>query len=242
MSTYPSPFDRSRPYPLDYQGRAVSPQAIARFFNSVYAWMAAGLALTAFVAYWISTRADILANLGGGVFIGLFVVQIILVMTISAAVQRIGAAAATVLFLVYAALNGVTLSGIFLYYAHATLASAFAITAGMFAVMSLYGFFTKRDLSAWGSLLFMGLVGIILASIVSIFWHNSILNVLINYVGVLIFVGLTAYHTQMLRQIAIQTAGDGALAARLSITGALMLYLDFLNLFLFLLRSLNDRR
>ncbi|HWE97269.1 MAG TPA: Bax inhibitor-1/YccA family protein [Tepidisphaeraceae bacterium] len=242
MSTYPSPFDRSRSYPVDYQGRAVSPQVIARFFNSVYAWMAAGLALTAFVAYWVSTRADILANLGGGVFIGLFIAQIILVVTISAAVRRVGPAMATVLFLIYAALNGVTLSGIFLVYAHSTLASAFAITAGMFGVMSLYGFFTQRDLSAWGSLLFMGLVGIILASIVSIFWHNSMLNVAINYIGVLIFVGLTAYDTQMLKQIAVQTAGEATLAARLSISGALMLYLDFLNLFLFLLRSLSDRR
>jgi FtsH-binding integral membrane protein len=122
------------------------------------------------------------------------------------------------------------------------LASAFAVTAGMFAVMSLYGFFTRRDLSAWGSLLFMGLIGVILATIVSFFWHNSILNVLINYIGVLVFVGLTAYDTQMLRQIAVETSADGALAARLSITGALWLYLDFLNLFLFLLRSMNDRR
>jgi uncharacterized protein len=241
MSTYPSPFGDSRPYPLDEQGRVVGSQAIARFFNSVYAWMAAGLALTALVAYWISTRAEF-QNLGGGVFIGLFIVQIILVMTISAAVTRISAATATVLFLLYAALNGVTLSGIFTHYAHATLASAFAVTAGMFAVMSLYGFLTRRDLSAWGSLLFMGLIGVILATIVSIFWHNSILNVVINYVGVLVFVGLTAYDTQMLKQMAVETSADGALAARLSITGALWLYLDFLNLFLFLVRSMNDRR
>jgi len=147
-----------------------------------------------------------------------------------------------VLFLVYAALNGVTLSGIVLYYAHAAIASAFVVTAGMFAAMSLYGFVTRRDLTAWGSLLFMGLIGLILASVVSLFWHNTLLQVAINYLGVLIFVGLTAYDTQRLKVIALQTAGAPQLAARLAVSGALSLYLDFLNLFLFVLELMNDRR
>jgi len=146
------------------------------------------------------------------------------------------------LFMLYSALNGLTLSAIFIVYAHATLASAFLITAGMFGAMSVYGYVTKRDLTAMGSLLFMALVGLIIASVVSIFWRNSMLTTIINYAGVLIFVGLTAYDTQKLKQIAIATAGDAAMSARLSINGALQLYLDFLNLFLFLLRILGDRR
>ena len=122
------------------------------------------------------------------------------------------------------------------------LASAFAITAGMFGTMSLYGFVTKKDLTAMGSFLFMALIGLVIASVVSIFWHNSMLEVLINYIGVIIFVGLTAYDTQKLKQIAIMTSGNAALAARLSISGALSLYLDFLNMYLFLVRILGDRR
>ena len=161
---------------------------------------------------------------------------------ISAAVQKVSASVATLLFLLYAGINGIVLSGIFLIYTHSALASAFAVTAGMFGTMSLYGFLTKKDLSSFGSLLFMGLIGVIIASVVSMFWHNTMLQVAINYVGVLIFVGLTAYDTQMLKQWAVQTSGNAALAARMSISGALSLYLDFLNLFLFLVRIMGDRR
>jgi uncharacterized protein len=164
------------------------------------------------------------------------------VFAISGAINRIGATAATALFLLYSALNGLTLSAIFIVYAHATLASAFIITAGMFAAMSLFGFFTRRDLSGLGSLLFMALIGLVLATVVSLFWHNTMLTTIINYAGVLIFVGLTAYDTQLLKHGAVATANDPAMAARLSVNGALKLYLDFLNLFLFLLRILGNRR
>ena len=142
----------------------------------------------------------------------------------------------------YAALNGLTLSVIFMVYAHATLASAFVVTAGMFGAMSLYGMFTRRDLTGLGSYLFMALIGLILASFINVFLHAAMLTAIINYVGVFIFVGLTAYDTQKLKEIAIQTSGNAALAARLSINGALALYLDFLNLFLLLLRIMGDRR
>lgn len=240
MSMSPNPFGGT-PYPMEYEAGMAS-GVITRFFNAVYAWMAAGLALTALVAWYVSTQPQILAMLGMPMVIGLFVVELILVFTISAAVQRINAAMATVLFLIYAALNGVTLSVIFLVYAHATLASAFVIAAGTFGAMSLYGMVTRKDLSSWGTYLFMGLIGVVIASFVSLFWHSTMLNVLINYVGVLVFVGLTAYDTQKLKAIALQTSGNAALAARLSINGALMLYLDFLNLFLLLLRILGDRR
>jgi FtsH-binding integral membrane protein len=223
-----------------YEVDATQARAVATFFNAVYDWMAAGLALTAVVAWWVSTQPDVMLQVGR-FFWAIFVVELILVGTISAAIRKIPASAATVLFLIYAALNGFVLSGIFLIYAHAVLFTAFLVTAGMFGAMTVYGMVTHRDLSGWGNLLFMGLIGIIIASVVSIFWHNSMLTVLINYVGVAIFVGLTAYNTQQLKEWAIQTSGDAAFAARLAISGALSLYLDFLNLFLFVLQLLGNR-
>ena len=238
----PGPFGFARPMEMDYESRANS-VTVAQFFNMVYAWMAAGLGLTALVAWWVSTRPDIMMQVfRGPVLIGLIIAELVLVGVISAAVNKINAAVATGLFMLYSAINGLTLSGLFIVYAHATLASAFVITAGMFAAMSLWGFVTKRDLTALGGLLFMALVGVILATVVSFFWHNSVLNTVINYAGVLIFVGLTAYDTQKLKQIAVYTSDSPAMSARLSINGALTLYLDFLNLFLFLLRILGNRR
>ena len=243
MARFPSPNTFGpRTYELQYESRAGT-VTVARFFNAVYAWMAAGLGLTAVVAWWVSTRPDLMAQIfRGPVLNGLIVVELALVFTISAAVNKLNAAVATGLFMLYSALNGLTLSAIFIIYAQATLASAFLITAGMFGAMSIYGFVTKRDLTALGSLLFMALVGLIIASLVSVFWRNSMLTTVINYAGVLIFVGLTAYDTQKLKEIAVYTAHDAAMSARLSVNGALTLYLDFLNLFLFLLRILGGRR
>lgn len=226
-----------------YEIDATRARAIATFFNAVYAWMAAGLALTAVVAWWVSTQPQVMQQVFRlPVLIGLFVVEMVLVGIVSAAVRKIPASMATVLFLVYAALNGITLAGIFLVYTHAVLFTAFLVAAGMFGAMTVYGIVTHRDLSGLGSLLFMGLVGVILASVVSIFWHNTMLAVIINYVAVAVFVGLTAYDTQRLKAWAIETAGDSGFAARLAISGALSLYLDFLNLFLFLLQLLGNRR
>lgn len=235
-----------------YQWRGAQPQsyeatsaetlgAIARFMNAVYAWMCAGLALTAVVAWWVATQTNILLQLGNGIWL-LFIVEIGLVIAISRATRRLSATAATALFLLYAALNGVTLSVIFMIYTHALLASAFAITAGMFGITSVYGFVTRRDLTAVGSIAFMALIGLVIAMVVSIFWHPSWLSVAINFVGVIVFVALTAYDTQNLKAWAIQTAGNGALAGRMAINGALSLYLDFLNLFLFIVSIMGDRR
>jgi FtsH-binding integral membrane protein len=236
----PNPFGSTRPYDLPAETDA---GAVSRFFNAVYAWMAAGLALTAVVAWWVSTQPDIMAQVfRGPVLIGLFIAQLVLVFTISAATERLSAAAATGLFMLYSGLNGLTLSGILLVYTGATVASAFVVTAGMFGAMSVYGFVTKRDLSGMGSILFMALIGLILASVVSLFWRNDVLTTIINYAGVVIFAGLTAYDTQSLRHIAVATANDPARAMRYSVNGALKLYLDFLNLFLFLLRIMGGRR
>jgi hypothetical protein len=242
MSMFPNSY--RRPADLEY-GQSAEAGVLARFFNSVYAWMAAGLAVTAAVALFVSGQPELMRQmLGGPTIIILIIAQLALVFAISAAIQRIGPTAATIMFILYAALNGLTLSVIFLVYAHALIASAFIITAAMFGAMSLYGFVTQRDLTSLGSFLFMGLIGIIIASVVSIFWHPTILVVLINYLGVAIFLGLTAYDTQKLKMMAYQTANNAQLAARLSISGALMLYLDFLNLFLFILSIMgnNDRQ
>ena len=242
MSTMPNPFQRVGP--LDY-GRDVDAGVIARFFNSVYAWMAAGLGLTAAVAWWVSLQPELMQSIfRGPVLIFLVIAQLVLVWTVAGAINRIGATVATVLFMVYAALNGLLFSVILAFYAHALIFSAFVVTAAMFGATSLYGFVTKRDLTGLGAFMFMGLVGLVIASFVSIFWHPTFLTVIMNYVGVAVFVGLSAYETQRLKYIAVQTQNDPAMAARLSISGALTLYLDFINLFLFILRimSNNDRR
>ncbi|HEX2971979.1 MAG TPA: Bax inhibitor-1/YccA family protein [Tepidisphaeraceae bacterium] len=211
--------------------------------NSVYAWMCAGLALTAVVAWWVSTQPGLAQRIfTGGIFWLIVIAQLALVFTISYAINRISTPAATGLFLLYSALNGLTLSTIFLVYQLNVIAVTFAVTAAMFGAMSLIGFVTKTDLTSLGNFLFMALIGLIIASIVNIFWANSTLYWIVTYAGVAIFLGLTVYDTQRLKQIALQTEGNAALAARLAIVGSLMLYLDFINLFLFLLRIFGSRR
>jgi len=247
MSQVPNPFNSYRDpggQPMDYAAAETTSQAVARFFNAVYAWMCAGLGLTALVAWYVAQPENrhILLGLGGGGLIALFIGELALVWVISASIRSISAGVATMLFLLYAGINGIVLSAVFIVYTHSVLASAFAISAGMFGAMSVYGFVTRKDLSGMGSIFFMALIGLIIASVVNAFMRSSALNMLINYAGVLIFVGLTAYDTQKLKQIAIMTAGDAAFAARLSISGALSLYLDFINLFLFLARILADRK
>jgi FtsH-binding integral membrane protein len=230
-----------RPVPLDY-GADVRSGAIARFFNAVYAWMAVGLAVTASVAWITATHLDVFKPvLHGGPILMIFIAQLVLVMVISAAVQKISAAVATALFVLYAALNGLLFSSIFLVYTRSSIAGTFVACAAMFAVMSLYGLFTKSNLATMGKILFMALIGLVIASIVNIFVASSPLYWIISYAGVIIFAGLTAYDTQRLTQLAIMTQGDAAMAARLSVNGALTLYLDFINLFLFLLRFMGKR-
>ena len=239
MARFPNPYSPSQP--LGYESQADA-GVVVRFFNVVYAWMAAGLALTAVVAWFVSTRPEIqrvVLNLP--VLIILFVAQIGLVIAISAAVNRLSAGVATGLFMLYSALMGVTLTGIFLVYTHASLASTFLVTAGTFGATSIYGMVTKRDLTRLGSLMFMALIGLIIATVVNIFLRSPAMYWIITYAGVLIFVGLTAYDTQRLKAIAIQTAHDPRMAARYAVNGALSLYLDFINLFLFLLRFMGNR-
>lgn len=211
--------------------------------TQVYAWMTAGLLVTGAIAMFIAGVPGLVMAIFGNpfIFFGLIIAQLAMVWFLSARVMSLSPATATGLFLGYAALNGLVFSMIFLAYTLPSIASTFFITAGTFGAMSLYGYTTKRDLSGMGSFLFMALIGLILASVVNIFWANSTLYWIVTYAGVLIFVLLTAYDTQKIKRLTEQVRDEHG-ERRVAIYGALTLYLDFINLFLFLLRILGDRR
>ena len=215
------------------------------FILSVYNWMAIGLALTGVVAYSVAGSQAMLNLIFGNkiVFYGLIIVELGFVFYLSARIQKISSTTATALFLFYAALNGATLASIFILYTRTSIVSTFFICAATFGVCSIYGMITKRDLTSVGNFMIMGLIGIIIASIVNVFVKSSAMAMLINYIGVLVFVGLTAYDTQKIKQMAISQPADldKRTLRKGAIMGALSLYLDFINMFLFLLRILGDR-
>lgn len=208
--------------------------------RQVYAWMGAGLAITAFMALTtLSSPALLNAVLGNRlVFYGLMIGELALVFTLSGAINRLSATTATLIFAVYSALNGITLSVVVLAYTASSITSTFVTTAGMFGAMSIYGYLTRRDLTSWGSFLFMGLIGVVIASVVNIFVGSSAVSWVISGIGVLVFTGLTAYDTWKIKAMAAQGIGG----RKPAILGALTLYLDFINLFLMLLRFTGNRR
>jgi len=216
------------------------------FVRSVYNWMAVGLCLTGFVAFYVSNNETLLRLIFGNpiVFFVLILAELGMVFAIAGMVNKMSAGTATSLFVIYSALNGVTLSFIFLAYTRTSIVSTFFICAGTFIGCSIYGWTTKRDLTSIGGFLMMGLIGIIIASLVNMFIGSSAISMIISYIGVIVFVGLTAYDTQKLKNMALtQPAGlDGAVVRKGAILGALSLYLDFINLFLMLLRFMGDRR
>jgi FtsH-binding integral membrane protein len=226
-----------------------SPQAqilVNTFIRSVYNWMAIGLALTGVVAFYVSNSPSIQQLIFGNrlVFFGLIIGELALVFSLAARVNKMQASTATGLFVLYAVLNGATLSSIFLVYTQASITSTFFICAATFVACSVFGMTTKRDLTSMGGFLMMGLIGIIIASVVNMFLRSSGMSIIISYVGVIVFVGLTAYDTQKLKTMALdQPAGLGAGVIRKgAILGALSLYLDFINLFLMLLRIFGSPR
>lgn len=214
------------------------------FLATVYMWMSAGLALTAVVSLFTVSTPWLLQAVFGNqiVFFALMLAELGLVIGVSAAINRISAATATGLFLLYAALNGVTLAVVLLAYTGASVAGTFFVTAGMFGSVSLYGAVTKRDLSSWGSFLFMGLIGVVIASVVNIFLKSDALGWVMAMAGVVVFTGLAAYDTNKLRTMARMGFGDESAERKGAIIGALALYLDFINLFLMLLRLFGRRR
>ena len=228
--------------------RTMSIDAIAaeqqRFMVRVYNWMTAGLAITGFMAFYISSSPTMMNIIFGNPImpIVLIVAQIGLVFWLASRVMQMSASQATGVFMLYAGLTGVTFSAIFMTYTASSITSTFLVTAGTFGAMSLYGYTTKKDLTSWGSFLFMGLIGIIIASVVNIFMQSSMMHMIISYAGVLIFVGLTAYDTQKIKEMNILGNEGTDEDTKEAIRGALTLYLDFINLFLMLLRLMGDRR
>lgn len=213
------------------------------FISQVYLWMTTALVITAVVAAAVAADFNFVLSLySSGVVWILFIGEIGLVLVLGAAINRLSAPVATALFFAYSALNGVTLSIIFLAYTDASIVSTFLVTAVTFGVMSIYGYTTKRDLTSIGNLLFMGLIGFLIASVVNVFLRSEAIYWIVTYAGILIFVGLTAYDTQKIKRMASGGLADGEAARKASILGALALYLDFINLFLLLLRVMGRRR
>ena len=215
-----------------------------RFMVRVYNWMTAGLAITGFMAFYVSNNETIMNIIFGNPImpIVLMIAQIGLVFWLASRVMQMSVSQATGVFMLYSGLTGVTFSFIFVVYTSASITSTFLVTAGTFGAMSLYGYTTKKDLTSWGSFLFMGLIGIIIASVVNMFMQSNMMHMIITYAGVLIFVGLTAYDTQKIKEMNILGNEGTDEDTKEAIRGALTLYLDFINLFLMLLRLMGDRR
>lgn len=217
-------------------------QGLRNYMLGVYNYMALGLALTGLVAFWVSTSPTILhAIFGTGLHYVVMLAPLGFVLFLGFRIQAMSLSTAQTVFWAFAMTMGLSLSSIFLVYTGASIAKTFFITAGTFAAMSLYGYTTQRDLSAMGSFLFMGLIGIILASLVNLFLRSSALEFAVSVMGVFIFTGLTAFDTQMIKGL-YYSGDDSTAMGKKSIMGALQLYLDFINLFVYLLRFIGDRR
>jgi uncharacterized protein len=214
---------------------------LRQYMLRVYNYMAGGLALTGLVAYFAASSGLYQSIARTPLFWIVLLAPLGLVLFLSFRIEKMSLGAAQLSFWVYAALVGLSLAGIFLVYTGASIARVFFITAGTFGAMSLYGYTTKRDLAQFGSFLFMGLIGIVIAGLVNIFIASTALQMTISVIGVIVFVGLTAWDTQRIRALYFQADGEVA-AGKSAIMGALSLYLDFLNLFLMLLQLLGDRR
>lgn len=210
----------------------------------VFGWMSAALAITAGVAYYFSITPSLYKAFftTPGIFFGLLILQLAIVVILSLFIMRMNFIVALLTFLGYSALNGVIFSFIFIRYTEASIGVAFLITAGMFAFMALYGFFTKADLSGMGSFLLMGLFGLIIALLVNMFLKNPALDYIISSFGVIIFSLLTAYDVQRIKFTSHRLLGTGAPTAHVALVGALQLYLDFINLFLYILRFVGQER
>ena len=214
------------------------------FIVKVYHWMTAGLGLTGAVSLYMAGRPDMIRSLAQTplLYYGLLIAELGAVFWLAGWVHQMSSRTASLVFLSYAALNGVTFSTLFLVYTSSSIANAFFVTAGTFGVMSVYGYTTKTDLTTIGNLCFMGLLGIILASIANIFFDNAKIGWITTYLGVLVFVGLTAYDTQKIKAMNIPADEGTDAETKDAISGALALYLDFINLFLDILRIMGKRR
>jgi FtsH-binding integral membrane protein len=221
---------------------AVADERITSFLKAVYGWMFVGLLVTAGVAVFVASQPTLVRAIVTNrlLFLGLVIGQLGLVYWISARAASLKPSTSATLFLIYSATNGITFSVVLLAFTGASIASAFLTTAGMFGALAVYGTLTKRSLVGLGQFAFMGLIGIVIASLVGLFWQNDALQFLISSIGVIVFTGLTAYDAQKLKAMAV--AVDGPQVGSYAISGALSLYLDFVNLFLMILRLFGGRR
>jgi uncharacterized protein len=228
--------------PATYAPRVEAGERITSFLRSVYAWMAGGLAITALTATYVAASPAIVTTIASNrlLFWGIVIAQLGIVFVLSGRVRTLAASTASMLFVAYSALTGLTLSFVLLAFTGESVATTFVVTAAMFGALAGYGTLTRKSLEGWGQFLFMGLVGVVIASIVGIFWQSSALQFVITFVGVIVFTGLTAYDAQRLKAMALALP-EGQIGSY-AIMGALTLYLDFINLFLMLLRIFGDRR
>jgi FtsH-binding integral membrane protein len=248
MSNFPNQFGGQRTFgraagtPLDYESQADS-LTVAQFFNMVYAWMCVGLALTAVVGYYVahSSLAPMIYSSRGGIVV-IALAAFAIAWYVQSQAGRLSVGVSTALFLLYAAVIGALISGIFIIYNARTLFAAFVLTGGTFGAMSVYGFVTKRDLSRMGSIFVMLAFGFIIASFVNMWLASDALSWVITYAILVLFIGITAYETQMLRNMAVQFGNNREMATRYAIVGSLVLYISFINLFLSILRILGSRR
>ena len=236
---------------MDYNNYYDKGQTLAQssvfavLMRNVYTWMTCGLAMTALTAMIVGRNENWVYTIAtSGMYWGLLIAEVVLVIFLSARINKMSFATAGLMFAAYAILNGVTMSFIMLAYTAESIAQAFFVTAGTFGGMSLVGFFIKKDLSAMGRTLMMALIGLIIATIVNIFWQNSMMASILNYAGVIIFVALTAYDTQKIKVMLQQAqyAGISDQTNKLALMGSLTLYLDFINLFLYILRLFGNRK
>lgn len=211
--------------------------------RKVYVWMTLALVITGFTAYGVATSPGVLQAIYGNqlLFWGMIIAEFALVIGVSAAINRLSLTTATLMFILYSVINGALLSYIFLRYTASSVATVFFITAGTFGAMALVGYTTKTDLTSIGKYLFMALIGLIIATVVNVFIKSEGFTYILSYIGVLIFVGLTAYDSQKIKQMLIQAPDAGESAQKLALLGALTLYLDFINLFIYLLRIFGKR-
>ncbi|MBF0509755.1 MAG: Bax inhibitor-1/YccA family protein [Deltaproteobacteria bacterium] len=227
-----------------YKQRIGLAAGVDEFVRSVYNWMALGLAITGGVAFFTASSPSLMQMIFGNpmVLIILIVAELGMVFSLAGMINRIKGSTASTLFVIYSILNGLTLSAIFIMYTRSSIASTFFVCSGTFVATSLYGYTTKKDLTSFGGFFFMGLIGIIIASLVNLFLHSETIYWVVTYAGVLVFVGLTAYDTQKIKQIAEVGFEDEEMEHKGAVLGALTLYLDFINLFLMLLRIMGGRR
>lgn len=226
-------------------GNYASKAAQSTLLRSVYVWMTLALIITGFVSMYVAQSYQLVSFIFGNrlALWGMLIAELAVVFYLSARINSISFTKATVMFIIYSILNGATLASIFLVYTMSSIASTFFVAAGTFGVMALYGYITKSDLTRIGNICLMALIGLIIATLVSLFWQNSMLQMIITYAGVILFVGLTAYDSQKIKRL---LTADGIEVTeetqKIALLGALTLYLDFINLFLYLLRLLGDRK